>query len=801
MSYSENIKITENNKNASPNTETVKRFSPEKFEDKKEEEVVQDSQNVVNSDKKSLKPLYIALIVLGIVVVIAIIIIVVVVVVKKNKKDENEPIIPEIIEKNYIKTTMKENFEIPSDNKIQVVGANFQFKLNAVILGKNGKKFTIGNDGKIEGVTKDDFPLSYYFNESITNGSYLFKDVKCFKTIDLSRMDGSQLVDISNMFENSDFEEIYFGTESEPNNNQLRYLEEGMDFPEEGIEEEEEDEEEIEEEEEKKYFYTPQIKSASNLFNNCANLKKVQLSPYFNVGRNAKGMFKGCKKLEEVNTKSISSTEIEEMESMFEDCSSLREISFSNDFLTGEIKTLINVFTNTLLNILDISYFRLYNLQSSTDIFKGASISGTLKLGKYYSNDNIRDNIFKEISKITDPSTHVYTPSGTNINTVFENIYSNERGVRITVTTIDIDYNINYKEDANYRLYSNKLHFGLGWDFNLNNTYDLDSSVVTFDYKYKYLSNVYYAHLTEYGGAINLNGDDLTGEGEGDDEEIRVSLDLLPSNVQMFTVQLNSYKGNSLKNVESAYIRISTDSEVIGTYSITQAGDNIGLLIGCFFKKTTNNSDEWYFKPLNEVIPGNQVTESVTAIQEILHLIFDNKMISTTEFISRLKWVADGLSVYSQRQKYNSLYWNGTHWFADCSNLIKSIINGRDVYTPKRGSYQKKFPVVGDVNANNLILKCNNISTDFNELQYGVPRLLHLKDNQGNGHVGVYLGQNVYSSNGYANVIEATTSWGANAIIYSWVDSDGTRRRYQGGPLSEMKYNWSSHGSLDQWLW
>ena len=176
-------------------------------------------------------------------------------------------------------------------------------------------------------------------------------------------------------------------------------------------------------------------------------------------------------------------------------------------------------------------------------------------------------------------------------------------------------------------------------------------------------------------------------------------------------------------------------------------------------------------------------------------------MISTTEFISRLKWVADGLSVYSQRQKYNSLYWNGTHWFADCSNLIKSIINGRDVYTPKRGSYQKKFPVVGDVNANNLILKCNNISTDFNELQYGVPRLLHLKDNQGNGHVGVYLGQNVYSSNGYANVIEATTSWGANAIIYSWVDSDGTRRRYQGGPLSEMKYNWSSHGSLDQWLW
>ena len=799
MSYSENIRITENNKNVGPNTETVKRFSPEKPEDKKEEEVVQDSQNVVNPDKKSLKPLHIALIVLGIVIVVAIIIIVVVVVVNKNKKDEDEPITPEIIEKNHIKTTMKENYEIPSDNKIQVVGADFPHKHNAVILSKDDKIFTIDNDGKIEGVTKDDFPLTYYFNETITNGSYLFKGVNCFITIDLSRLDGSQLVDISNMFENSDFEEIYFGTESEPDTKRLRYLEEDLDFPDEEIEEE--DEEEIKEEKEKKYFYTPQIKSASHLFNNCAHLKKVQLPPYFNVGRNAKGMFKGCRKLEEVNTKSISSSEIEEMESKFEDCSSLREISFSNDFLTGEIKTLINVFTNTLLNILDISYFRLYNLQSSSDIFKGASISGTLKLGKYYSNDNIRDNIFKEIAKITDPSTHVYTPSGTNINTVFENIYSNERGVSITVTTIDIDYNINYKEDANYRLYSSQLHFGLGWDFNLNNTFDLDSSVVTFDDEYNYLSYVYYSHLSEYSGAINLNGDDVTGEGEGDDEEIRVSLNLLPSSVKMFTVQLNSFRRNSLKNVESAYIRISTDSEVIGTYSITQAGDNIGLLIGCFYKITTNNSDEWYFKPLNEIIPGHQVTESVSAIEAILRFVFEKKMVTTTEFIRRLKFVANGLSVYSQRQKYNSLYWNGTHWFADCSNLIKSIINGRDVYNPKRGSYQKKFPVVEDVNANNLILKCNNVSTDFNELQYGVPRLLHLKDNQGNGHVGVYLGESVYSSMGNANVIEATTSWGANAVIYSWVDSDGTRRRYEGGPLSEMKYNWTSHGSLDQWLW
>ena len=187
---------------------------------------------------------------------------------------------------------------------------------------------------------------------------------------------------------------------------------------------------------------------------------------------------------------------------------------------------------------------------------------------------------------------------------------------------IDIDYAIRYKEDENYRIYSKYLHVGLGWDYDASNTYDLDSSILTFDSDIKYLTKVNYQQLNAYGGIISLNGDDLTGSGDGDDEEIRILLDSLPSQVQIFTVQLNSFSRNILKYVKSAYIRLSTDTEVIGTYSITQAGDNISLLIGCFSKTTSNT---WYFKPLNKVIPGHVVTESITSIQEILHSIFDNK--------------------------------------------------------------------------------------------------------------------------------------------------------------------------------
>ena len=484
------------------------------------------------------------------------------------------------------------DLSFPYDTKVQVVGSDFQYKDSTVIVNKNEKLFSIDDSGKIEGVTKEDFPLYYSFKEPIINASYLFKDVKFIKMIDLSKMDSSQMVDASSMFENSNVEEIYFASEKDTASEE--------------------------------YFNTTKIKNVSKIFLNCGNLKKIIFPPIFNVGKNAKEMFKGCSKLKEVNSTAIVSTEIEEIDSMFEDCKSLKEISFSNDFLTGEVKSLNQVFKNTNLTALDISYLRLFNLQTFPNVFSEASINGNLKLGKYYSNNNIRDNFFKEIAKVTNPKTHVYLPSGISLIPIFQNIYYSIKKVNITVSEIYIDYNINYREDENYILYSNYLHVGLGWAYDSTNVYDLDSSVVVFDSDINSLNVVNFMNLRTYDGSISLSGDDLTGEGSGigDDEEIRIRLDRLSSDSKILTVQINSYNGNILKNVKSAYIRLSTETDVIGTYSITQAGDNIGLLIGCFVKTDSNS---WVFRPLNKVIPGNIVTGSIPSIQEILHSIFDNK--------------------------------------------------------------------------------------------------------------------------------------------------------------------------------
>ena len=218
---------------------------------------LEDEKKIQNTEKintKSCKLIHIFLIALGVAILIGAAIGIVIVIKKKkqeneekgnnekNKENEEEEkkkkedeeieenckpiILGEINENNYIKTKVYEDFIIPSDKKIRVVGENFKDKKSTFIIGKNKNKFIIDDNGIIEGITKNDFPLYYSFNESITNGSYLFKDVKCFKEIDLSKMDSSKMIDASNMFENSNFEEIYFGTENESYTENSEYINE-----------------------------------------------------------------------------------------------------------------------------------------------------------------------------------------------------------------------------------------------------------------------------------------------------------------------------------------------------------------------------------------------------------------------------------------------------------------------------------------------------------------------------------------------------------------------------------------------
>ena len=157
---------------------------------------------------------------------------------------------------------------------------------------------------------------------------------------------------------------------------------------------------------------------------------------------------------------------------------------------------------------------------------------------------------------------------------------------------------------------------GLGWDFTGKETFDLDASITAVDEKFKLIAQIYYGNKSGLKGSVIHFGDNLTGEGEGDDEVIQVNLNNIPPDVYYLAVTINSYSKNSLINAQSAYIRIFTKSYNIGQFTLTRTKDCIGLLLGVFQRDETQNI--WYFRCMADPIAGNVVTASFNDIVTLL---------------------------------------------------------------------------------------------------------------------------------------------------------------------------------------
>lgn len=168
-------------------------------------------------------------------------------------------------------------------------------------------------------------------------------------------------------------------------------------------------------------------------------------------------------------------------------------------------------------------------------------------------------------------------------------------------------------------------------------------------------------------------------------------------------------------------------------------------------------------------------------------------VMNKTEWVNRMEKVANQPSYYKNVWPYNVLYWDGTHWYADCSNLQKALFNGRDVYNPQVNSYQRDLSNTGDVTVEGLFNQCTERSSDFTQLRSGQPRILHM-----NGHMGAYLGKEVQRSKGICNVIEATPAFGGG-IVYSYVDSQGRRLSCKGCTSTQV-YSWTGHGKPSLWV-
>lgn len=172
------------------------------------------------------------------------------------------------------------------------------------------------------------------------------------------------------------------------------------------------------------------------------------------------------------------------------------------------------------------------------------------------------------------------------------------------------------------------------------------------------------------------------------------------------------------------------------------------------------------------------------------------QIMTSNEFVERLEKLVARKSFYYAKHPYNLCYIHEDgRTSADCWNLIKAVLNGYDVNKTTIGYYQSNLSNTGDVDGIGLLNKCTDVSSDFTKLHIGEPRYLYLKGTKVD-HAGAYIGKEVCIDGKLYNVIESTASWGGH-ILYSWVDPDGTRRRYKGGAKN---CKWHKHGLMTPWV-
>ena len=158
-----------------------------------------------------------------------------------------------------------------------------------------------------------------------------------------------------------------------------------------------------------------------------------------------------------------------------------------------------------------------------------------------------------------------------------------------------------------------KILIGLGWDVNKYDggfDFDLDAAAFLLAPNGKVNSDedfVFYNNLKHKSGAVEHMGDNLTGEGEGDDEEIKIDLSKVPANVEKIDFTVTIYDADERKQtfgqVSNAYIRVVDDAT--GTELIRyDLGDDFSVETAVVVGEIYRHNGEWKFNAIGSGFSG-----------------------------------------------------------------------------------------------------------------------------------------------------------------------------------------------------
>lgn len=159
----------------------------------------------------------------------------------------------------------------------------------------------------------------------------------------------------------------------------------------------------------------------------------------------------------------------------------------------------------------------------------------------------------------------------------------------------------------------NNVLVGIGWDVNRFDTggdFDLDSAAFMLTDTGRVSSQddfIFFGNLAHPSGSVRHMGDNLTGVGDGDDEQIRIELSKVPANILRIAFTVTIYDADSrhqnFGQVSNAYVRImdeSTGAELL-RYDL---GEDFSIETAAVFGELYKNGAEWKFNAIGSGYQG-----------------------------------------------------------------------------------------------------------------------------------------------------------------------------------------------------
>lgn len=171
-----------------------------------------------------------------------------------------------------------------------------------------------------------------------------------------------------------------------------------------------------------------------------------------------------------------------------------------------------------------------------------------------------------------------------------------------------------------------RVMMGLGWDpletkgflgFGKQTVeIDLDASCLMFDDKKQMIDSIWFRQLRSKDDSVVHSGDNRTGKGDGDDEQITIDLGKVPAHVKTLVFTVNSFTGQNFSQVQNAFCRLVDlgNNQEIARYNLSSQGNHTGQIMAKLYR----HEGEWKMQALGENTQGRTFQEMMPVLAAVV---------------------------------------------------------------------------------------------------------------------------------------------------------------------------------------